>query len=43
MKISKNMMSCLMISCVIAAAPAHALTFKKGQVLGADGEVHDGA
>ena len=43
MKFSKNMMSCLMISCVIAAAPAHALTFKKGQVLGADGEVHDGA
>ena len=23
--------------------PAAALTFKKGQVLGADGEVHDGA
>ena len=36
-------MSCLMIFCVIAAAPAHALTIKKGQVLGAVGEVHDGA
>ncbi len=25
------------------AAPVSALTFKKGQVLGADGEIYDGA
>ena len=25
------------------AMPAGALTFKKGQVLGSDGEIHDGA
>ena len=32
------------ILCAMAlAAPAHALTFKTGQVIGADGEVYDGA
>ena len=30
------------ISVASFALPAAALTFKKGQVLGADGEVHDG-
>ena len=32
-----------MISSVLVTAPALALTFKKGQVLGADGGVYDGA
>ena len=43
MKLSMKIVSCLLISSAMAAAPANALTFKKGQVLGADGEVHDGA
>ena len=42
MKLSMKIVSCLVISAMVAA-PANALTFKKGQVLGADGEVHDGA
>jgi len=33
----------LAISMASVAIPATALTFKKGQVLGSDGEVHDGA
>ena len=43
MKLSMKIVSCLLISSAMAAAPANALTFKKGQVLSADGEVHDGA
>ena len=43
MKMSMKIVSCLLVSPVLAIAPAHALTFKKGQVLGADGEVYDGA
>jgi len=31
------------ITATIAAAPVHALTFKSGQVLGADGNIYDGA
>ena len=30
-------------SSLLALSPANALTFKKGQVLGSDGEVYDGA
>lgn len=33
----------LAISVAVIAMPAGALTFKKGQVLGSDGEIHDGA
>ena len=33
----------LAISMASVVMPAAALTFKKGQVLGSDGEVHDGA
>ena len=43
MVLSKTIASCLLISSVLFTAPALALTFKKGQVLGADGEVYDGA
>ena len=43
MKISRKMVSCLLVSSALVAAPAYALTFKKGQVLGADGGVYDGA
>ena len=41
--LSKTIASCLLISSVLFTAPALALTFKKGQVLGADGGVYDGA
>ena len=43
MKITTKLFSGLMVAAALAAAPAHALTFKKGQVLGSDGEVYDGA
>ena len=43
MKIFVKMVSCLFVSSVLVAAPVQALTFKKGQVLGADGGVYDGA
>ena len=33
----------LVLSAASVAMPAAALTFKKGQVLGSDGEIHDGA
>ena len=33
----------LTVSSLLVAAPAMALTFKKGQVLGSDGKVYDGA
>ena len=33
----------LALSVASVAMPAAALTFKKGQVLGSDGEVYDGA
>ena len=43
MKMSMKFVYGLMVASALAAAPAHALTFKKGQVLGPDGEVYDGA
>lgn len=43
MKMSMKFVYGLMVASALAAAPAHALTFKKGQVLGSDGEVYDGA
>jgi len=32
-----------MALCLVVAAPASALTFKKGEVLGSDGKMHQGA
>ena len=43
MRISTKFVYGLVIASALAAMPAHALTFKKGQVLGSDGEVYDGA
>ena len=40
---SRITLASLMVIAVAAMAPVSALTFKKGQVLGADGEVYDGA
>ena len=41
----KNIVFALITSAAIAAMPlaGSALTFKKGQVLGADGQIYDGA
>ena len=33
----------LLLASAIAAMPAQALTLKKGQIIGGDGNVHDGA
>lgn len=35
--------SLLTMTAILAASPVTALTFKKGQVLGSDGQVYDGA
>ena len=43
MMFSRITLASLMVIAVAAMAPVSALTFKKGQVLGADGEVYDGA
>ena len=43
MRISTKFVYGLVIASALAAMPAHALTFKKGQVLGSDGEVYNGA
>ena len=33
----------VVVFCVSMPLAAHALTFKKGQVLGSDGQIYDGA
>lgn len=38
-----SVMALVMVSSLFFTAPATALTFKKGQVLGSDGQVYDGA
>lgn len=43
MRMSTKFVYGLMVASALAAAPVHALTFKKGQVLGSDGGVYDGA
>ena len=42
MKLTR-VMTLVAVSSILAMSPAAALTFKKGQVLGADGKIYDGA
>jgi len=43
MMFSRITLASLMVIAVVAVSPVSALTFKKGEVLGADGEVYHGA